>query len=275
MTSFFAGSGRMGLIGAVASIGGLAFSPIASGQEACPRYVGQLISPITFTSAIAPFARLAPKTEFESTVDYEARLIKTLGPASTTPLIITRVIENRTFIEYNADTRSLRIYPGAFGHGFDAWDAFISTPYWNALNPDANNNVAVVISDPDVLVSSTVGSNAFGVRRTIKNYRRVSQAIFDHSGGALFPSSPEAIGYAIGEIPMSPEQARALEPAISLAFVVVPKAPFLITGSRYAASPTLEVPKRVKEEFSVLIGDIQCALVLDGNRKVLAAFATN
>lgn len=256
-------------------------SPTASAQDSCQRYVGQTVSPVSFNNAIAPFAKLTAKTEFESTSDYQDRVAKTLGASAGSPIIIAKAIENRAFVEYNADRHSLGIYLGAFGDGLDAWSSFISTPYWNELAPNVDSNVAVVISDPDVLAGSAPGSNAFGVRVTIKNYRRITHGIFDHAGGAgentLFPPRPAATGNIniVGEIAMSPAEAKVLEPAISLALVVVPKAPYLITGSRYAASPTLDSPKRVKEEYSILIADIQCALVLDGSHKVLAAFVTS
>jgi hypothetical protein len=256
-------------------------SSAAWGQDGCQRYVGQSVSPVSFNNAIAPFAKLTPKTEFENTSDYQARVAKTVGVSAGSPIVIAKAIENRAFVEYNADRQSLGIYLGAFGDGLDAWSSFISTPYWNELKPNVGSNVAVVVSDPDVLIGSAPGSNAFGVRVTIKNYRRITHGIFDHAGGegenTLFPpraTTTDNINI-VGEIAMSPAQAKVVEPAISLALVVVPKTPYLITGSRYAASPTLDSPKRVKEEYSILIADIQCALALDGNHKILAAFPTN
>jgi len=78
----------------------------------------------------------------------------------------------------------------------------------------------------------------------------------------------------VGELAMSPAQAITLKSAISLAFVVAPKAPYWFAGSRIVTLPTLDNPKRIDEDFSVLIADIQCGLVLDGTHKVLAAYTT-
>ena len=155
---------------------------------------------------------------------------------------------------------------------------FISTAYWNSFSPNSDQNVDVVISDRDTLIGSYEAANVFGVRTQIRKYRRTTAAIFDHAGQAgqndLFPTATESTQFFVGALALSATEARALKPTLSLAFVVRPKAPYLLTGSRIAVSPSLDVPKQIVDDYSVLIADIQCGLVLDGTGKVLAAYVT-
>lgn len=262
-------------IGAVAAT--MALPGAALSQNRCDHYVGETVSPVSFSTAVSPLARLTPRSEFESSADYAARVAAVVGTEGSSPLIIAKAPQ-RPYIEYNADTQRLRISEWAFGHHLDAAMTLIGTSYWNTLHPSAGHNIDVVVSDPDTLVGAYEAVNSFGVRARIRRFRRITSAIFDRAGqpgeDELFPSATEETSFFAGEIPMTPSRARVLEPNISLAIVAVPKAPFLITGSRIAETPTLDRPRRVDENFTVLVADIQCGLVLDESHKVLAAYPT-
>lgn len=249
----------------------------AEALERCESYVSTTVTPKSFSTATAPLSKLPPKSEFESTADYNLRVAGALSADSSATLIISRAAR-QTYIEYDADRQQLRISMRAFGRHLDAFGIFISSPYWSQLSPSPNENFDVVVSDPTTLVSSYDATNAFGVRTRVKKFHLVTSAIYDHAGTGdradLFPSATEQNGFFVGEIPMTATQAKLLKPVISLAFVVVPKWPFWYSGSRIAASPTLDNPQQISERYSVLIADIQCGLVLDGAGKVLASYPT-
>jgi hypothetical protein len=81
--------------------------------DICERYVGQTVAPKPFDAAVARFANLTPKGEFETTAEYDARKTSVLGDAIDT-IVISKDPEDREFFEYNADTRKLTILSYVF-----------------------------------------------------------------------------------------------------------------------------------------------------------------
>jgi hypothetical protein len=185
-------------------------------------------------------------------------------------------------IRYDADAGRLAIQSYAFDNtSFDAWTAFYGTPYAASLNASTIGNIDAVISQRDTPNGTYEGQNAYGARWTITRINRTTQAIFDRTlgpregvFGGLFPSA-DSTPYVAGYIDMPPEVAQRVKPALKLAFVVMPREPFIIRNTFPGRGRiTIQNPRDVTETATVLIGDIQCGLVLDTSNHVLGAYAT-
>ena len=139
-------------------------------------------------------------------------------------------------------------------------------------------NVEVVIEQDETVTGSYEASNAYGAKTMVQKIFRRTRGIYQStamsSADSLFPAA-QNIPYYAGSIIMTPEQAMKVKPALQLAFVVVPKAPFFLSATfDIPLPPTITRPTQVKNEVSALIADIQCGLVLDPAGTVLAAFET-
>lgn len=254
------------------------FTTTANAQDQCPGYVGQVIAPKTFDSAIAGLAKLTPKGEFETTAQYEARKAASVGDVPGA-VIISKVPEDRKYFEYNADSQKLRIITYAFQNtGFDIDGAFFDAGLDGKI--DARNGDTVVISRTDKATGTYLGSNGFGAKATIARVQRVTKAIFeaqvrqrDILALSIFPAAASS-PYVVGELTLSPAEAQVLKPKLKLAFVVQPKEPFLVKGNHSTGKTTIQNPTDITEDFSILIGDIQCGLVTDAANKVLGSYST-
>lgn len=93
------------------------------------------------------------------------------------------------------------------------------------------------------------------------------------TASSLFPAAEEK-RYAVGQLRLAPEGARRLRPQLKSAFVVAPKEPYLIKDQQKVGEPTISTPLDVTEDFSILVADIQCGLLMDGSNKVLGPYPT-
>ena len=250
----------------------------AGAQTQCQSYAGQTIAPLTFDQALTRMPSLAPRGEYETTAQYEARRAAAGGGRG--PLVILKQPENRdTFIRYDADNGRLGIQGYAFDNtNFDAWTALYGTPHADTLNPSTIGNRDVVISSRDTPAGTYQGRNAFGATWTVTRINRTTQAIYEGPQPglttSLFPSAERSTNI-VGYLDMSPEVAQRAKPTLKLAFVVEPREPFVVRRT-YAGRGriTIQNPRDVTENTIILVGDIQCGLVLDATNRVLAAYPT-
>jgi hypothetical protein len=235
----------------------------------------------SFEQAVQRLPNVAPRGEYETTAQYEARRSASVGGSG--PLIILKTPEGRDkYIRYDADAGRLGIQTYAFDNtGFDAWYAFYGTPAAQALDPSTLGNLDVVISQDEKAAGTYQGQNAYGARWTVTRINRTTQAIFDRAltpregmSRGLFPSADSA-PYMAGFLEISPEEAQRIKPVMKLAFVVEPREPYVVRNNYSGRGRiTIQNPNDVTENSTVLIGDIQCGLALDANNKVLGAFPT-
>ena len=251
------------------------FSTNANAQNQCADYLGQTIAPKTFDEAIMSFANLAPKGEFETTAQYEDRKKSALA-GILGPLLISKAPEDRKYFQYDADAQKLRIITYAFQNTFfDTPSAFFVAG--SKIDASTLENIQVVISRVDQPTGSYVAQNGFGASARVISVKRTTAVIFDRKANFGEPLFPTAKGspYVVGELTLVPAEAQALKPNLKLAFVVVPREPYLIRGSKPGSVTTIQNPIDVTENFSILIADIQCGLVTDSTNKVLAAYPTS
>ena len=249
-------------------------TPAPVTQDACDAYVGRVVKPSTFAAATAKFRNVPAKGEFETTAAFEAKRTAILGDA-TTPLVILKSPEDRKYFAYDADAQKLRIAPYAFDNTrFDSFSAFFSLGLHDTLDVGTDFNREVVISRTDTPTGSYVATNGFGARFPVTRVSRSTTAIFEGKQEfgvySLFVDS----GDYIGEVSMTADEARKLKPALQMAFVVVPKPPYFVTGRHSLGDITIRNPYEITESFSVLIADIQCGLLLDSGGKVLGSYPT-
>lgn len=253
----------------------VAFAGDAFGQH-CDSYVGMNIAPQTFDAAIQGVAGISPKGEFETTAQYESRKAAAGGGAAT--LIISKEPEDRKYFEYDADNQRLAIKSYAFDNvGFDAWSALYSAGYYNKIKAGTSGNLDIVVSRTERPVGTYEASNSYGANTTVQKIERTTQAIFQGESpsvmASLFPQA-ERSPYEVGSLSLSPAEAQQLKPQLQIAFVVVPMEPYVIRGTHSVGETTIRNPNDVTENFTMLIADFKCGLILDGDNKVLGSYPT-
>jgi hypothetical protein len=250
----------------------LASAPVAAqAQSSCASYMGTTVTPLTFDQAIASIKPVAPKGEFETTDAYQARLAA--GGASG-PLIISKKIEGAQYLTYNADKGAFEVQAYLFDNtNFSAWDAF----YWAKASVKASTigNLDVSISSSEVATGTYSAQNGFGAKTTVTKITRTEKAIFDREtaryGEQLFVANKDAV---VGEVPMSVAEAQAFKPQAKIAFVVVPKLPYVVRANFPQGETTISNPTEVRVNSTILVADIQCGLLMNGTNRVIAAFQT-
>lgn len=239
----------------------------------CPRFLGTTVSPRAFDQAFEHLAKISPKGEFETTVQYESRKAAAIGTVDG-PLLISKLPESSEYFVYDADQQKLTIKSYAFDNtSFDVWTAFYSAKA-NTLEASTSGNIEVVISETDVKTGSYEGGNAFGAKAEITKISRTTNAIFQRKAkdyrDTLFVSKGK--DGEIGELSLAPADAQALKPQLRLAFVVWPKDPFVIKSEFLFGRTTVSNPREITVHATVLIADIECGLLLDSTNKVLGAY---
>ena len=269
----------------IAIVGALLITGAANAQNRCSSYIGQVETPQTFNDVTAAFANLKPKDEFETTAQYDAR--KAAALASTAGLAIISMAQARADdTVYDADTQTLQIMNGAFSNGgFDTSSAFRSANINIPTSPF--QNFEAVVAQSDTPTGAYAASNAYGAGTTVTKISRKSEVIFDSKepdvlGNDLFPTAARnamkavdrmgVFRYVIGGIPLSPDAAKIVKPTLKFALVVRPKEPYFVQGTHFSSFPTIQNPREVQEQFSILFADFQCGLVMDSNNKVLGAY---
>lgn len=249
----------------------------------CGGYLGQVVTPLSFDSVATRFGSISPKSEYETTAQYEARRASAVG-SSTGPFIIEKTPEGSDQFPYDADIQQLRIMPFAFDNTFlPAWEIFYSARLDRALGVSTSGNIDVVVSQRNQITGSYKATNGFGATVTVASTTRTTKAIFDrgplggNSDDNLFPGSitRDYKVNPIGTLRLTPSEASVLKPSLRIALVVVPRAPYLVKGSTRLGNVTVRNPNDVTVDFTVLTADIQCGLVMDGSGRVLGAYATS
>lgn len=258
--------------------------PTGQAQDACTSFVGQTIQPKTIDAVIARFATLTPKTEFETTAQYEARKASAVEGATGTVIISKDPgIHPDDSFKYDADAKKLRIMGGAFYGGHLDISALYAQGLQDKIDVDSFFNIEVVIYQTDDPTGTYQATNGYGAVTQVQEIHRVTKAIFDRKANDLpnrnqtmnlFPNAAPYKPYVVGTLDMSSEDAQRVKPKLKIAFVVTPKAPFLIKGTYSRGNVTRENPVDRTEDFAVLVADIHCALVTDAANRVLGAYPT-
>jgi hypothetical protein len=242
----------------------------AATAQTCSNYVGQVVAPKTFEQAIAAFGNVAPKGEFETTAQYQAR-IATGGAGGA--LIVAKKPEDAKYFEYDADNQVLNVKSYAFHNtNMGWWEAFYKAKPVGVM-ASASSNLAIVVSQSEKPAGTYSAQNSYGASTTVTKINRTTYSIFESEAPLgdrnMFVGEK---GGMLGSISMDIATAQRVKPALKIAFVVVPKAPYLVQGSQTVGKTTINNPTDVTEHFKIMIADMQCGLLTDGSDKVLAAY---
>ena len=247
----------------------------AYAEDLCNSSVGQdfpTVQPSVLWRNLAQVPTL--KDEYETTASFQNRVAKIMGPEQAFAVEIDTSPE---FMRYDADSSTLHLqsyyfmnrttdYRNVFGYG---------TPLYNKVSYGIHN-AAVVFPFEEKNAGSYVGVTPFGIKMKVTKIKRLTRVIFERDLGredSLFLKKGPHDSPIIS-IPMSSEQARVLKRDGRAAFVYLPKAPYFTTGTYPWGEPSLQNPQEIDERLEVAIGDIQCAVMLSPDSKVLAIVPT-
>lgn len=197
-----------------------------------------------------------------------------VAPRPDRPFIIGKAVDLEQ-VRFNAKKQALEIslyavdnlsapYDEVFGYG---------TPYEGKIKLGFHA-IDVVIDEREVKTGAYVGTNAYGSRARVTKITRITNAIFKRAAAdaeeTLIRADPET--HIFSTLPMGPVEAQKLKPGLSAAIVVYPEAPYFATGVKDWGGATLDMPEGTIQKINVIAGDIRCVLLLDGAKKVIAAY---
>lgn len=247
-------------------------------ENSCSNLTGQTISTTSFAEVASYFSELPIKDEFETTASFNARRLAIFEQIPD-EFIILKEPEDLDKFEYDADTETLKISRFSFDNSnFRAWNAVYASGLYGQLKVETIGNIQAVISQVDIVDAPYAATNGFGAQFEVLKINRSTNAIFDRPADSflkdsLFASADDS-PWIVGTLSVTPEEARILKPALKLAFVVSPKEPYLFQGSHRPFDISIRNPRDIVEDFTVLVADIRCGLLLDSNNLVLASYPT-
>ncbi|WP_431858684.1 hypothetical protein [Azospirillum sp.] len=267
--------------------------PSVAIAAACGDYKGKTVSSVPFDEAAALLPKIEPKSEFETTAAYNARVAEAAKKAPQT-LLIERA-PNVEYLKYDADKEVLIVSTYAFSNeAFAWWSALSGYKDPNGKEVGLSDSIHAVVTQKQKVVGEYEATTKMGVKVNVTNIDSETTAIFDRTRacksygcGSLFPKNKEPNPYKmgdsmksvehegiIGRIPMPPDTAKALKANAKLIFMIHPRPPYLILGTHRPFKITVDNPRDITERFQVLTGDIECGLVADQAGKVYGAYST-
>lgn len=285
---------RIGIF--VAALSGMVPAAVAN---MCQPYVGEVVETVDFEK-IQNLLQKVPseKGEFETTAEFEAKVEKFV---STLPKNFLIGYNLHAEPKYDADTQQMLVheraltgderYHGIYAYGSLSRDQvenlnhFLQTKMqlfrWrNHREPGylEKRDIKKEFFDKgalDILVGKTwartgayIASNALGASVEVEKFKSKTQVIFERDGDIpTFTENSLALQMHI-------DAAKRFKQHPKAAVLAAPKPPYF-ENDNGKVEPTFDKPVEVAEEISVIIADIQCVFVLNGNNEVLGALTVN
>lgn len=264
---------------AVAVVVGAVLLSATGARAACEQYVGKKLSPSSYDDVMAVVSKIPSlKDEFETTDTFNKRVADSkVGLPET--FIIGYALHDKKYLKYDADNGYFNVKTYTFNN--------VSKPSYDYVfweNPheieygSSRDNVDLPVSKNEQITDSYEGSNAFGATVKVIKIKRMTNLIFDKKGSRkrsygdyLFRDLTNKVG--VNTIPMSITQAKAFKAEVRAAVLIKPKPPYFAQG-RKRHRPEVDFPQDIDEHINVIIADIQCVFLMDGDNKVLASYAT-
>ena len=246
-----------------------AYSACAAGPG-CPFKEGDVITPIDPSVAYEKVSSMKTeaKGEFETTAEYEAR--RASSQTASPKEIVVRSRPGLIGNEYDADGER-------FNLTMENWSGSIDTDriLRELKLQEAPSGHGIGLESTVTDAGSYSASNGFGVQSTVRKSRSIDFVVFDRAkefsdntwqydfGG----DAPLDLGKGIWlKVPRS--RAPALKEKIGYAVALSPKPPFALeTYER--KKPTVDDPTDDVTVQKVIVADIRCLAVIDGDNKVL------
>lgn len=245
-----------------------------SSQQSCGAYVGKTVEPLSFAQAAGPFLKIPPKDEFETTAQYTARINAAAGDRIDKTIILGKQLLNKDHMIYDADKELLTIDAYIFDTWFiDVHAQLRAIKQDDKIKADRSNNLTAMIVANDSATGQYEATNGYGAKFTVMRYIRDLRSVFERPlpTGAFSLFSTAGV---LATLPLHPDEARQLKSTAQVAFAVRPFAPFIISGERALDTPSSTNPMEITERFQTLFAQIDCALLLNGSKVVMAAVET-
>ena len=237
----------------------------------CKAYDGKPITLTAFDTLTARLKAPAPKGEYETSEQYRARQASrkpTGGPvAVAVPL-------DRAYLRYDADARAILVLAGAIrtGNFNDAVQANIGAEIaMISAKARLGNGFRVTVPLPgsERTIRAGTARNVFGATIKTADVERTTRAL-SLVGSKLFPFA-HGDGSMVTGVPSPIAQAPAMKAALRGAIVIEPESPFLINNRMPGAAATNTNPIHYTELSTIVVARPRCALVLDGQSRVVAS----
>ncbi len=237
----------------------------------CRAYEGKMVAVAAFDAAADKLKEPAPKGEYETADQYRAR---SGAQRPLTGLIVLSVPINRTYLRYDADVGALTVLAGAFKQG-EFSEAAQATGAAEIAVLSAENRLGtgprftIGLPGSERTVSSGSARNAFGATIQTAEVDRLTRGI-SLAGARLFAFAPDADS-TLTSLDVGVARAPAFTAGLRAAIVVEPQAPFVVSNRMRGAAPTNLKPVRYTELSSILLARPVCALLLNGQSRVVAS----
>lgn len=242
----------------------------ATSGNSCEAYVGQTISPVPIAKVMETLPAIPTRDAYESTASYQKRLEEVRRTTATGPVMIDRPWGAAPPI-YNPDRAEIPIYAQTFGLNRLDFREVLSLP-WKVMT-DAFGGIGFEVTSRVSERSSYEAVNGFGAKVAVTHREEQIDAVWE---GPLKTGENPFVGKRsrgpLMTLSLNPARARDLIERGGAALLAVPLPPFRQDGSTSLA-PTFSHPSSYTKHVRVLFADVRCALVYDGSRNVVAAFA--
>ncbi len=239
------------------------------GAQGCKDSIGHTITAVSFDEAVRPFANLTPKSEFETTAQFDSRVAAALGAQSGGVMVIAKKPDQTRF-KFDADRELLTIEQKAlFGEFVGFSDAFLTA---GVELRAGTTNIGAFISETEERTGVYLAKNSYGAEFEVTKLLKDVYSVFDRElPGREGTSFSLGTLFGLDSLRVDAEQAKLLKTSMTAAYIVRPRSPFFVT-SELRGSPSSIRPNDITLRHHILIAEIQCGLLLDGAGKVLVAY---
>ncbi len=265
-------------------------SSFAAGQ--CPVKAGDKVSLLPPVEAYNLFAKHdLERDEFETTSEYHERLRKISdSPEFQKVLFVSRAFEtgsefsDEPFIIYNPDREMFKINVYAWSNS-----GFLTEKVSKLLY--GQNEIAshdVLLESVETPFGSYKASNSYGASVDVIKVKVVTYGLYDrrieHGRRSLFSvptwkvkttgknkNTTTTKGYI--NITADRKMARRIKNKMRFGVAFYPRAPFAISG-KVEGIPSIKNPEERHVTTNVLIGNILCGMITDGEGKILKIIET-
>lgn len=264
------------------------FLPTVYANSLCESFVETSVSAISFAEAYKKVSVFSPKGEFETTEEYKSRTEDIKIPSQ---LIISRKadiesFDGKDFIFYNADEGLLKISEFAF-HNMNIGAHLISKYNTPELDFDYNSIFYHSVPFGEMLKSTEYypANNSYGAKTKVQRDLMDAELLIDpRKAGLSVPIFKSLYPYSltlkennnvIGELKLTPKEAKSVKETSYLAFVVEPVKPYNFQKEYTFPEAKISSPYEKNYTTSILVANLKCGLWLDRNNKVIGSYPIN
>lgn len=253
----------------IVGIGIAAMSATSAYSQTCDAQVGRNIQVTPFDALVAQAPTVEPKGEFETTAEFEARKAAATRTAPKNPVFVELTPATSTRgLTYDADRAVFQINDYVFNA--DSYYTELRTAFGSPLRTNGFGSlIGVRLGRASEDIGNYEATNAFGAKTLVQRrnvtYYELVEGVPSKTGGSSFWVRPKGTyGDAIvGELPVPIADAQEMKQHLRPIVMFLPKAPFYVEVKSAGPSPTRDFPYDMAITTKALVGDMQCALLID------------